>query len=31
MPWSDAGTPGFLGSSFSPFKPDDGPGDSGGS
>src|SRR5207237_506222 len=26
MPWSDAGTPGFLGSSFSPFKPDDGPG-----
>lgn len=25
VPWSDAGTPGFLGSSFSPFKPD-GPG-----
>ena len=25
MPWSDSGTPGFLGSSFGPFKPD-GPG-----
>ena len=22
MPWSDSGTPGFLGSSFGPFKPD---------
>lgn len=25
VPWSDAGTPGFLGTSFAPFKPD-GPG-----
>ena len=25
MPWSDSGTPGFLGSAFGPFKPD-GPG-----
>lgn len=22
MPWSDSGTPGFLGASYSPFKPD---------
>ena len=25
MPWSDSGTPGFLGAAYGPFKPD-GPG-----
>jgi hypothetical protein len=26
VPWSDSGTPGFLGHAYSPFKPDGGPG-----
>jgi hypothetical protein len=26
VPWSDSGTPGFLGHAYAPFKPDGGPG-----